>query len=210
LTSQPAYAPPTAETLRLRTSDLLRALAQAAPERVSLSLIAGALEDRGLGIVVLCLALPNGIPGPYLPGLSTLLALPIIWLGLQLALGHRKASLPGFLRRVSFRRSRFAGFIARATPWIVRIERWLGPRPSWLTTAVGLRCLGIVLILFALVMAVPIPFGNIPIGLGISVLALGLIEEDSRALALGLVVGVVGCLWQLLLATLGYRVLDHL
>jgi hypothetical protein len=205
-------APPrqTADDFRPRTSDLLRGLAQAAPERVSLSLIAGALEDRGLGIIVLCLALPNGIPGPYLPGLSTVLALPIIWLGLQLALGRRRAPLPVFLRRVSFRRSRFVGFVNRAAPWIVRIERWLAPRPSRLISGPGLRCLGVALILFAIVMAVPIPFGNIPIGLGISVLALGLIEEDSRALALGLVVGVLGCLWQLLLGAVGFRVIDYL
>lgn len=199
-----------AETIRPRTSDLLRGLAQAAPERVTFSMIAGVLEDRGLGIVVLCLALPNGIPGPYIPGLSTLLALPIIWLGLQLTIGRRRAPLPPFLARVSFRRQRFVGFVTRATPWLVRIERWLGPRPSWLVTETGLRCLGIVLILYAIVMAVPIPFGNIPIGLGISVLALGLIEEDTRALVIGLIVGVFGCLWQLLLATVGFRVIDHL
>jgi hypothetical protein len=199
-----------ADTFRPRTSDLLRALAQAAPERVSLAMIAGALEDRGLGIIVLCLALPNAFPGPYVPGLSTVLALPIIWLGLQLAVGRRRAPLPGFLRRVSFGRGRFVGFVHRANPWIVWIERWLGPRPSWLINGAGLRCLGIALTLFAIVMAVPIPFGNIPIGLGIAMLALGLIEEDSRALALGLIVGVLGCLWQLFLGTVGYRVIDHL
>jgi hypothetical protein len=199
-----------AESLRPRTSDLLRGLAQAGPERVTLPMIAGVLEDRGLGIVVLCLALPNGIPGPYVPGLSTLLALPIVWLGVQLAIGRRRAPLPGFLRRVSFRRQRFAGFVGRATPWLVRIEAWLGPRPSWLVTESGLRCLGIALIVFAMVMALPIPFGNIPIGLGISVLALGLIEEDSRALVFGLMLGVLGCLWQVFLATVGFRVIDHL
>ncbi|HZT89923.1 MAG TPA: exopolysaccharide biosynthesis protein [Stellaceae bacterium] len=199
-----------ADTLRPRTSDLLRGLAEAAPERVSLAMIAGALEDRGFGIVVLCLALPNAFPGPYIPGLSTLLALPIVWMGLQLVLGRRRAPLPAFLGRVSFSRSRFVGFVNRATPWIVWVERQLKPRPSWLTRGAGLRSLGGMLILLAALMAVPIPFGNIPLGLSIAMLALGLIEEDSRALAVGLAAGVVGGLWQLFLGTIGFRVIDNL
>jgi hypothetical protein len=197
-------------TIRPRTSDLLRALAQTAPERVSIGLVAGTLEDRGLGIVVLCLALPNCIPGPYLPGFSTVLALPIIWLGLQLALGRRHAPLPAFLQRVSFRRARFVGFVDRAVPFLTRIERRLKPRPSWLTGEFSLRCLGGVLIVYGLVLAVPMPFGNIPIGIGVAVLALGLIEEDSRALLWGIALGVVGCLWQLLLVTVGVQVIDLL
>ncbi len=193
-----------------RTSELLRMLAVAAPERVSLGTIAATLGERELGIVVLCMALPNTIPGPYLPGFSTVLALPIIWLGAQLALGRASSGLPGFLRRVSFQRRRFVGFVDRAVPWLVRMERWVGPRPSFLTSPAGLRCIGVILVFYGIVLAVPMPFGNIPIGLGIAVLALGLIEDDSRALAAGLAIGVLGCAWQLLLVIFGVEVINRL
>jgi hypothetical protein len=188
-----------------RTSELLAALAASAPERLSLGLIGGALGERQLGIVILCMALPNCIPGPALPGFSTVLALPIIWIGGQLALGLGGAGLPRFLRHRTVSRRRFIAFVLRATPWLVRMERWIGPRPSFLTTVPGQRCLGVIFALYGLVLAVPMPFGNIPIGCGIAVLALGLIEEDSRALGIGMAIGVLGCLWQMFLVMVGIR-----
>lgn len=193
-----------------RTSALLRALADAAPEQVSLGAIGEALGHRRPGIAVLCLALPNCIPGPYIPGFSTILALPIIWIGVQLTLRTAVAPLPGFLHRLTFSRERFVRFVDRAAPWMIRMERRVGPRPSVMTTPTGRRCLGAVLVLYAIVLALPIPLGNIPIGFGIAVLALGLIEGDSRALGWGLAIGVFGCLWQLFLVTLGIKAITAL
>jgi hypothetical protein len=195
---------------RARTSDLLRRMAQTAPERVTLAAIGSILGERQLGVVVLCMALPNIVPGPYLPGFSTVLALPIIWLGARLAFGGGMGGLPGFIGRVSFRRRRFAGFVRHAVPWLVRMERWLGPHPSFLTTPAGLRWIGAILVLYGIVLALPMPFGNIPIGLGIAIIALGLIEDDSRALYAGLGIGVLGCLWQLLLVTVGVGVIARI
>jgi hypothetical protein len=193
-----------------RTSAQLRALADAAPERVSLGAIGEALGTRRPGIAVLCLALPNCIPGPYIPGLSTVLALPMIWIGVQLALRQGIAQMPRFLYRITFSRERFVRFVDRAAPWMIRMERRVGPRPSIMTTPTGRRCLGVVLILYAIVLALPIPFGNIPIGFGIAVLALGLIEGDSRALGWGLAIGVLGIFWQLFLVTLGVKAITAL
>ena len=199
---------------RARTSAVLRELAGRAGERVSLGELGAALEDRAFGILVLCLALPNAVPGPYIPGLSAILALPIMWLGLQLALGRSEPRLPGFLRRRSFPRQRFARFVARATPLLDRVEGWLGPHPGWLTETRGHRFLGFALIIYGFGLSLPVPLGNLPVAVGISILALGLVEEDSRALRWGLVSGLLGCLWLLALVGFGVavatRVADHL
>jgi hypothetical protein len=193
-----------------RTSALLRALADAAPERVSLGAIGDALGTRRPGIAVLCLALPNCVPGPYVPGLSTVLALPMIWIGAQIALRRRVVPMPAYLHRVTFSHERFVRFVDRVAPWMIRMERRVGPRPSILTTPAARRCLGLVLVLYAIVLALPIPFGNIPIGFGIAVLALGLIEGDSRALGWGLAIGVGGIFWQVFLVTLGLKAITAL
>lgn len=192
-----------------RTSDQLRALARDAPERISLGAIAEALGARRRGIAVLCMALPNCMPGPYLPGVSAVFALPIIWLGGQMLLGYG-GGMPRFLDRVTFARERFVRFVDRVSPWLVRMERWVCYRPSALTTRLGRRCLGAVLILYALVLALPIPLANVPIATGISILALGLIEADSRALAAGLGIGVLGCLWVGALVTVGITAITWL
>ncbi|HEV2303770.1 MAG TPA: exopolysaccharide biosynthesis protein [Stellaceae bacterium] len=195
---------------RVRTSALLREFAEGAGERVSLGELGAALEDRAFGILVLCLALPNAVPGPYIPGFSAILALPIMWLGLQLALGFSHPRLPGFVRRRSFTRARFTRFIDRATPLLRRIESWLGPHPGWLTETRGHRLLGLALVVFGFGLSLPVPLGNLPVAIGISILALGLIEEDSRALRWGLLCGLLGCLWLLALVGFGVAVATRL
>jgi hypothetical protein len=195
---------------RARTSAVLRRLAERAGERISIEELGDALEDRAFGILVLCLALPNAVPGPYIPGFSAVFALPIMWLGLQLALGFSHPRLPGFVRRRSFARARFARFVARATPLLLRIENWLGPHPGYLTEPRGRRFLGFVFVVFGFGLSLPVPFGNLPVAIGISILALGLIEEDSRALRWGLIAGLCGCLWLLALVTFGVAVATYL
>jgi hypothetical protein len=193
-----------------RASTLLQRLAAAAPERVSLGAVTAALEERGIGIAVLCLALPNALPGPSLPGISALFALPIVWLGLQLARGRDYPHFPRWLRERSVERRRFVGLVARAAPLIDRLERWLGPRPGWLTGGPGRRLHGFALVLYGLVLAMPIPLGNLPIAAAIAILALGLVERDSRALLSGLVFGVLACLWNALLLGVGVAAASRL
>jgi hypothetical protein len=195
---------------RARTSALLREFAEGAGERIAIDELVGVLEDRAFGILVLCLALPNAVPGPYIPGFSAIFALPIMWLGLQLALGFSYPRLPGLVRRRSFARARFLRFVNRTTPLLLRIEAWLGPHPGWLTEPRGHRFLGLVLVIFGFGLSLPVPLGNLPVAIGISILALGLIEEDSRALRWGLLSGLLGCLWLLALVGFGVAVATHL
>jgi hypothetical protein len=195
---------------RARASALLRQLADTAPERVSLGDVTAALKERSIGIAVLCLALPNALPGPTMPGISALMALPIAWLGLQMARGRDHPHLPRWLGERSIGRSRFAGLVARTAPLLDRLERWLGPRPGWLTRWPGRRLPGFVLILYGLVLAMPIPLGNLPIAVAITVVALGLIERDSRALISGITFGALACLWNALLVAIGVAAASRL
>jgi hypothetical protein len=195
---------------RARASAVLRGLADEAPERVSLGCVTAALEERGIGIAVLCLALPNALPGPTLPGLSAVLALPIVWLGMQMARGRDQLQFPRWLRARSVGRRRFVGLVARTAPLLDRLERRLGPRPGWLTRGSGRRLAGLALILYGLVLAMPIPLGNLPIALAITILALGLTERDNRALASGLVLGALACLWNALLVGAGWAAASRL
>jgi hypothetical protein len=195
---------------RARASVLLRRLAERAPDRVSLGAVAAALEDRGFGVLVLCLALPNALPGPYIPGLSAVLGLPIVWLGVQLALGRGHPRLPSWVRRRGLRRERFIGLVSRAVPLLVRLERWLMPRPGWFTQPPGQRVSALGLIFYGLVLMLPVPLGNLPVGFAIAVLALGLIEQDNRALGWGLVLGALACLWTAALVGIGVAVAGRL
>jgi hypothetical protein len=162
---------------------------------VSLGDIAGALGDRGLGLIVLVLALPNIVPGPVMPGFSTVFGLPIALLSVRLIERNPKPHLPAWVTRRAVRRARFRALVTRAAPLLRRIEKVLRPRPSWLTSSTGLRVIGVAVLVSGVLLALPVPFGNWFPGLAIALLALGLLEKDGRMLALGLVFAVLSWFW---------------
>lgn len=188
---------------RPRTSDVLRDLAAAHPgPRVSLGDLVDALGERGFGILILLLALPNAAPGPAMPGLSSALAIPLAFLAAQLASGRAEPLLPAWLLRRSMTLARFRQLVAYSAPSIRRAERWLKPRPG----VPAKRWLGVALLLLALALAMPIPFANLPPALALTIVALGLTEKDGAAVRLGLVLAVPACLWVAALVVGGYAI----
>lgn len=183
-------------TPRARISEALDQLRMShTADRISVGELLDALADHGFGLLILAPALINAVPGPHIPGFSLPFAIGLVVLGAQLALGWQAPWIPRRVRRWSVTSVGFSRFLDRVLPLIRRIEAWLGPRPSWLTEAIGERVLGVSVILLSIVLALPIPFGNGPIAYALVVLALGLMEEDSRALSLGLAFGVLALAW---------------
>lgn len=100
------------------TATLLERLARrwADTPVVSLGAILSALGSGGFALAILLFALPNGIPGPPLPGMSTVLGLPIALLAAQLAFGARRPWLPDALARRGVPGSALALVLAKAAP----------------------------------------------------------------------------------------------
>jgi len=171
--------------------------------RFAIADLLAALGDQGFGLLILALALPNAVPGPLVPGFSVPFALGIAALGLQLAFGLHTPRLPRWMRRLSIERSRFRRLVDRTEPLLLRLERWLRPRPSALTAAPGERLVGVALVGLSLALALPVPFGNTPVALSIIVIALGQLEGDGRALLLGLATGAAAMLWNAALVVAG-------
>jgi hypothetical protein len=172
-------------------------------DRFAVADLLTALGDHGFGLLILLLALPNVVPGPMIPGFSVPFAIGIALLGLQLAIGWRAPRLPGWLKRLSIERRRFEHFVLRTEPVLLRLERWLRPRPSGLTEGPGERLIGVTLISLSLILALPVPFGNAPMALGIIIIALGLLEGDGRALTIGLATSLAAALWNVALIVAG-------
>jgi hypothetical protein len=191
------------------TAAALRRLADShqAP-RFSIADLIAALDDQGFGLLTFALALPNAVPGPLIPGFSLPFALGIAALGLQLAWGLHRPRLPRWATALSIDLSRFRRIVERIEPWLVRLERWLRPRPSPLTAGIGEKLVGVALIGLSVVLAVPVPLGNTPIALSIMLLALGLLEGDGHALMLGLAAGLAAVLWNGFLVFAGTRLFE--
>jgi len=149
-------------------------------------------EDRAFGTLLLILAVPNVIP---MPGLSTVVGVPMIFLGAQMALGARRPRLPRRLAAAGFERASFRAMMDRAMPRLRKVERLLHPRLPVLTSSVAERLLGLFVAVMGAVLALPIMFGNLPPAIGVALVALGLIERDGAAVLAGLIVGALSILW---------------
>ena len=171
-------------------------------ERISIGDLLAALGDRAIGALMFVFAVPNVMPVP--PGVSAILGAPLIFLGAQLMLGLRPW-LPGVIARRSLARDDLQTLVRRIRPWLARAEKLLRPRWGLLTHppleyAIGLLCL-----VLAVVLSLPIPLGKTLPALAISVLALGVLERDGlwvlagtalAAFALAVVSGVVWAMAQ--------------
>ncbi|MFD0937946.1 exopolysaccharide biosynthesis protein, partial [Methylobacterium trifolii] len=73
------------------------------------------------------------------------------------------------------------------------LERWSRPRMSVFETALGMRGMGLALLALAMALIVAAPIvGQIPLGLAVCLVGLGLVERDGVVVLVGLGIGVVG------------------
>lgn len=150
------------------------------------------LEGRAFGALLLIFAFPNVLPAP--PGLSGVLGLPLIFLAAQMMLG-RTPWLPSFISARSLSRDQFRSMVYRAAPILARVERLLGQRLAVLTSPMVERVLGAICLVLSLLLALPIPLGNMIPALAICIIALGLLERDGYWIIGGLIAAVLAFLW---------------
>ncbi|MCW2246756.1 hypothetical protein M2352_002347 [Azospirillum fermentarium] len=157
-------------------------------ERIRLGDAMAALGDRAFGAFLILLSVPNVLP---VPGLSTVTGLPMLFLGAQIAAGRSTPWLPRRLAAASVERRALLRVLERARPKIAWIERnLLRARLVPLAQGPGERGAGLVIMLMAAVMALPIVFGNQPPAFAIALIALGLIERDGLFVLAGYVAGL--------------------
>jgi hypothetical protein len=169
-----------------RVSDLLMLLSRTWPhERVSLGDVTRLLGDRGYGVLMLVLALPGAVPG-----ISSIAAIPLALVAVQLAIGLPRPWLPRFLAARSLSRPDFARMVERVTPHLTRVERLLRPRLTALTGAIGERVMGLLCLILALLLIIPI-LVNLPLVVPIVLMSLAIIERDGAFAIAGFAVGCI-------------------
>lgn len=172
-----------------RLSQILPRLADGDEARLSVADIIDRMNDRAHTALLVLFALPNTLPS--IPGTSAFTGIPLVYLSLQLALG-RKPWLPGFIARRTVSREALASVLDRAQPWLVRSERYLHPRLLSLTAPRAERVIGVLMVMLAVTVLLPIPFGNMLPSLAIIFFSLGLLEEDGAWVLVGLATMIFG------------------
>jgi hypothetical protein len=174
---------------RLRLS---RRLFRAAGERrgaVSQSIgevIAG-LGDRSFGWLILLFSLVNLMPWP--PGSTLVLAIPLVIVTGQMALGQPQVRLPGFITRRQVNRRSFQRVVLRLRPLIRPIERIVRPRHEYVFAPGPERALGVFLLAVAVALLLPIPLSAYGPAIALFVTGFGLVERDGLVTLIGVALG---------------------
>ncbi len=165
----------------------MRARGQA---RVKLRDFVEALDDRAFGAAMLLFALPNAVGIGTIPGVSTLFGVPQIVLAIQMILGFDRPRLPDWLLERSIARADFETMVDRGVPYLQRVERVLKPRLQGLTDGWIERLLGVVFLVLATIVSLPIPLGNWPPAVAMALIGLGHVARDGAFIAAGCVAGL--------------------
>ncbi|WP_230532044.1 exopolysaccharide biosynthesis protein [Microvirga roseola] len=168
---------------RQRFSEILSGLASRPASDISIGEVLNAFGDRAFGALMLLFAAPNILPLP--PGMSAVLGAPLLFVTAQLMLGRSTLWMPRLIRERSISREFFTYLTTKLTPVLHKAERFLRPRLTMLLHPIPERIVGAACLLLAVILFLPIPFGNMPPAFAIAAFALGIMERDGVATIIG-------------------------
>jgi len=166
-------------------SDVLESLGYGDDPQLSLREMVEAFGERGFGAVILMLSLMALIPWP--PGGKAVFSVPIILIAAELALQRDKVWLPRWLMKASVSRATYQSASQKILPRLRQVERLTRPRIPVLTGELADVIVGIICILLALMMALPVPFGDALPGLTLAIFGLAIIQRDGVFIIAGLI-----------------------
>ena len=149
------------------------------------------IGDRGFGLIILLLAMPAALPVPAV-GYGTPFGIMLILLGGQIALGRKTPWLPKALgkRRVPYKLLSFS--IKNGRLPLRAVELFIRPRLSGLARhRFFLPAIGVMIMLLAAMMSLPVPLTNTAPSFVIFMLAAGILDEDGLFLLFGLLLAPV-------------------
>ncbi|WP_421360589.1 exopolysaccharide biosynthesis protein [Agrobacterium rosae] len=169
--------------------DILQALADdESRARIAIGDLLSAMGDRAFGALMLVFALPNIVPTP--PGTSAITGTPLVFLAAQLFAG-KSPWLPRMISDRSLAREDFARVVQKIVPVLLWVQKLLKPRIEVLLSPVCERLIGLVCLFLAVILALPIPLGNILPAIAICCFSFALLERDGLFALLGGVLAVI-------------------
>jgi len=174
----------------IRTSAMLTEIGDPANgETVSLDDLLDTFRQRAFGAILLVVLLPTFIPVPI--GIGAITGPFIALFGAQMLLTFQHPWLPKWLGRRNIKRATVKRFGERFRPLLNWLEKICKPRlPQLLEHTWAYVFTGLLLVLLGLLLALPIPFTNYPLGFILLLYCIALIERDGVLLLIGWVAGI--------------------
>lgn len=140
--------------------------------------------ERGFGAVLLILGLLSATIG-VIPGVTTLLGVPILIIGVQLLFRRDELWLPKWILRRDLPRPAFAEAAAKAKPRLEKVERLSRPRLGFMNSDVSESLIGLMCIVWAAVLMLPLIGFNLVPSLIVAAFGFGLMQKDGVVMLIG-------------------------
>ncbi|PYB75095.1 exopolysaccharide biosynthesis protein [Rhizobium wuzhouense] len=171
-------------------SDLLVRLARTRDRKVTIRDIAIALQDRSFGAFLLVFALPNLVPLP--PGSTFILGLPLIFIAWQMAASPGgRVFFPARIGDYGVQPETFEAIVNRLVPWMRWAEKLVIPRFWLFESRFAERLIGLLALILAIVVFLPIPLGNWPPAFALAVLGFAHSQRDGLGVLVGGIIGLL-------------------
>jgi len=172
-----------------RLSDVFAELSQQADGPVSVGALRDAFGDRSLAALVVLFGAFNMIPLP--PGATAVTGLPLLIIAAQMIYGGNRAWLPKLLTERTIPLNTFRAIMDWTVPKLRRVERLIKPRYWPFYGSHSDRIIGVMVLVMAIYIILPIPLGNWPPAFASALLGLSLIERDGVLFGAGTVAAIV-------------------
>jgi hypothetical protein len=189
-----------------KVSELLRHVSDRAGEKISLGQIAEAMGERSFGAFLLVFCLPNLLPLP--PGATFILGLPLVFVAFQMLASRLDTIwLPKRLYNYSFDNKAFSGLLDKMLPSLQRVERLITPRFWPSRPRLFERLIGLFALFLAIVVFLPVPFGNMGPSYALALMGLGITERDGIVFSVGAAIGII---FTFIVTWVGYEIIAHI
>ncbi|MEL6978393.1 MAG: exopolysaccharide biosynthesis protein [Pseudomonadota bacterium] len=168
-------------------------------DSVSLGWILDHLHERAFGIFLLVLSLPVCIP--FLYGIPQVVAVPMLVIAAQMAVGRRSPWLPAKLAARSVKVESLADLARRAGPYLLFFEKLCRPRLVFITMPPTERIVGAFLVVFCISILIPLPATNTVPGIAVGIASIGLLQRDGLVTLGGVILGAAWIVFLISIST---------
>jgi hypothetical protein len=163
---------------------------QSSADRIPVRDLVDAMQAIGFGLVMMVFAFGIIIPLP--PPFPSIIALPLVIFSLQMVAGYSSPKLPKRFSNLTVKRSVLAMLVQKSSPYIRKVEKILRPRLSFMISPTAERIIGVFTLIFSSFIVLPMPLSNFIPGLGILIIAFGLLGKDGLVVICGIILGIAG------------------
>jgi len=170
----------------IKTSALLAETLQTLEgTQVSIGTLLAQFQRRSYGGVMLILALLAMIPG-----ISVFAGIAMIVPAFQLFIGLPAPVFPNFIQQRKISIAGLQKWGMKISGWVERLENLVVPRWPMLSNKLAQKLIGLIVLLLALVVAIPFPLSNFLPAIATICFALGLLERDGLMIMLAIIVSI--------------------